>query len=71
MLGEREAVVLEVRPFDIHGVEHVDVTVAYADRSMETVRLGSESVPGGLGADERVVVVKAMNVVVEIRRADV
>ena len=62
--------VLEVRPFDIHGVAHVDVTVTHPDRSVETARLGSESVPRDLKAGERVLMVKAMNVVVEIRRVD-
>ena len=70
MLGEREAVVLEVRPFDIHGAAHVDVTLTYEDRSVETARLGSESVPGGLAAGDRVLVMKAMNVVVQIVRVE-
>ena len=70
MLGEREGVVLEVRRFDIHGVPHVDVTLSYQDRSKETARIGSESVPEGLAAGERVLVLKAMNVVVEIRRVE-
>lgn len=69
MLGEQEAVALEVRPFDIHGVKHVDVTLGYAGGSAETARLGSESVPEDLTAGEQVLVVKAMNVVIEIRRA--
>lgn len=69
MLGEQEAIVLEVRLWDVHGVAHVDVTVAYPDRSVETARLGSESVPQDLRSGERVLVAKAMNVVVEIRRA--
>jgi hypothetical protein len=69
VLGEQEAIVLEVRPWDVHGVAHVDVTVTYPDRSIETARLGSESVPQDLRPGERVLVAKAMNVVVEIRRA--
>ena len=48
MLGEREAMVLAVSPFDIHGVPHVDVTVGYRDRTMATARLGRESVPEDL-----------------------
>ena len=68
MLGERDAVVLEVVPFDVHGVAHVDVTLAYPDRSVETARLGSESVPERLEAGEHVLVSKVMNVVIAVRR---
>ncbi len=70
MLGEQEAIVLEVRPWDVHGVGHVDVTLTFPDRSVETARLGKESVPTDLQPGERVLVAKAMNVVVEIRRAE-
>ena len=59
---------VDVRHFDIHGVGHVDVTFLYPDRSVETARLGVESVPEGLAPGERVLVVKAMNVVVDVRR---
>ena len=68
MLGEQEAVIVEVRPWDVHGVMHVDLTLVYPDRSVETARLGQESVPEGLTAGEHVLVMKAMNVVVEVRR---
>ena len=70
VLGEQEAVVLEVRPWDVHGVGHVDVTLVYPDRSVETARLGKESVPQDLAAGDRVLVAKAMNVVVGVRRPD-
>jgi hypothetical protein len=69
VLGEQEAVVLEVRPWDVHGVGHVDVTVVYPDRTVETARLGRESVPPDMAPGDRVLVVKAMNVVVEVRQA--
>ena len=42
MLGEAEALVVDVRPFDVHGVGYVDVTVAFRDRTVETARLGAE-----------------------------
>ncbi|MGZ5296925.1 MAG: hypothetical protein ACXWEJ_06570 [Actinomycetota bacterium] len=70
MLGEQEAVVLEVRPWDVHGVDHVDVSLVYPDRTVETARLGRESVPEDLAAGDHVIVAKAMHVVVEIRRSD-
>lgn len=69
MLGEREAVVVEATPFDIHGVAHVDVTLVYPDRVLESARLGRESTPVDLRPGEVVVVTKAMNTIVSIRRA--
>ena len=69
MLGEREAVVFEVMPWDVHGVGYVDVTVVYPDRMLETARLGPESLPQDLEAGERVMVTKAVNMIVGIRRA--
>jgi hypothetical protein len=69
MLGELEAVVVEVRPWDVHGVGYVDVTVVYPDGVLETARLGPESVPEDLEAGERVMLTKAVNMIVGIRRA--
>ena len=69
MLGEREAVVVDVKPWDVHGVGYVDVTVVYPDRVLDTARLGPESVPEDLEAGERVFVTKAVNMIVGIRRA--
>ncbi len=68
MLAEREALVVEVKPWDLHGVRYADVTVTYPDRTIETARLGSESVPEGLRAGERVLVSRAVNMIVSIRR---
>ena len=61
---------MEIRPWDVHGVGHVDVTLVYPDRTVETARLGRESVAEGLVAGDAVLVAKAMNVVVEVRRND-
>jgi hypothetical protein len=68
VLGEQEALVVEVKPWDVHGVSYVDITVAYRDRTMETARLGGESVPDDLVAGEEVLVSKAMNMIVGVRR---
>ncbi|MEP6477357.1 MAG: hypothetical protein ABJC60_08805 [Actinomycetota bacterium] len=68
MLGEQEAVVIEVRGWDVHGVGYIDVTVAYRDRSVETARLGRESVPPDLAAGDEVVVSKAVNMIVGLRK---
>lgn len=69
MLGEVDAVVVEVKPWDVHGVGYVDVTVAYRDRSTETARLGPESVPDDLQAGEQILVSRAVNMIVAVRRA--
>jgi hypothetical protein len=68
MLGEADALVIDVRPFDVHGVGYVDVTVAYRDRSTASARLGLESVPDGLAAGEQVVVRVVANMIVAIER---
>jgi hypothetical protein len=68
MLGEEEAVVLEVRPFDLHGVTYHDVAVGMPDRSVQEARLGPESVPEGLAKGERVLVTRIANMIVSIRR---
>jgi hypothetical protein len=70
VLSEREAVVLEVRAFDIHGSGFVDVTVVFPDRSNASARLGAESVPADLEVGDEVLASMAMNMVVAIRRAD-
>jgi hypothetical protein len=69
VLGEREATVREVRALQIHGSPHVDVTVVYPDGVLETGRLGAESIPGDLEAGEHVMVSRAVNMIVSIRRA--
>jgi len=68
VLADREAVVVEVKPWDVHGVGYVDVTVAYPDRVLETARLGAESIPEDLLVGERVFVSSAVNMIVAIRR---
>jgi hypothetical protein len=69
VLGEQEAMVIEVKPWDVHGVGYIDVTVAYRDRSVETARLGRESVPDDLEAGDEVLVDKAVNMIVGLRKA--
>jgi len=68
VLGEQEALVVEVRPFDLHGVTYRDVTIAYRDRSTETARLGPESVPEDLRAGEEVLATRVVNMVISLRR---
>jgi hypothetical protein len=70
MLGEQEAVVLEVRALDVHGVVYVDVTVGFPDRTVAQARLGGESVPDALTTGERVLASTVMGQLVSLRRAD-
>ena len=68
MLGDQEVMVLEVRPFDLHGVTYFDVTVAFPDETVEQARLGPEGVPDGLQPGERVLATRVANMVVSLRR---
>jgi hypothetical protein len=68
MLGEEEAIVLEVRSFDLHGMTYHDVAVGLHDRSVQEARLGPESVPEDLAKGDRVLVTRVANMVVSIRR---
>ena len=68
MLGELEAVVIECRDFDLHGVTYYDVTLRLADDFVEHARLGPEAVPNHLRAGERVMATRVANMVVSIRR---
>lgn len=68
MLGEHDAVVLDVTPFGLHGVTYYDVAVRFADLNVERARLGPESLPPDLRAGERVLATRAANLLVSIRR---
>jgi hypothetical protein len=68
VLGEAEAVVVEVRPFDLHGVTYHDVTLQFPDGSAETARLGPEAVPDQLRAGERVLATRVANMIISVRR---
>ncbi len=69
MLREQEAVVLEIKPFNLHGVNYQDVTIAYEDRSVDHARLGPEGVPEHLQSGDVVLVTKVANMVVSLRRS--
>lgn len=68
MLGEEKAMVLEVKPFGLHGVTYYDVTVVFPDRTIERARLGPEGVPDGLHQGEQVLATRVGNMVVSLRR---
>ncbi len=68
MLGEEEALVLEVAPFELHGVRYYDLSVGFPDRSVQQARLGAESVPDGLQKGDRVLATRVANMVISVRR---
>ena len=68
MLGEEEAVVLEVTSLNIHGVTYFDLAVGFPDRSVQQARLGAESVPDNLQKGERILATRAANMVISVRR---
>jgi hypothetical protein len=68
MLSEEEALVLEVAPFDLHGVRYYDLSVGFPDRSVQQARLGAESVPDGLQKGDRVLATRVANMVISVRR---
>jgi hypothetical protein len=68
MLGEEEAVVLEVKALNIHGVVYFDLAVGFPDRSVQQARLGAESVPDDLEKGERILATRVANMVISVRR---
>jgi hypothetical protein len=68
VLGDREVVVTELTPFDLHGVTYYDLTVRVPDGTTHTARLGPEGVPDGLEVGDRVLAMMAANMVVSVRR---
>jgi hypothetical protein len=68
VLGEQEAIVLEVRPFGLHGVTYYDVAVRFTDQTVELARLGPEGVPDGLQPGEQVLATRVGNMVISLRR---
>ena len=67
-MGEEEAVVLEIKPFNLHGVVYQDVTITYRDRAVDTARLGPEGVPENLRPGEVVLATKVANMLISLRR---
>jgi hypothetical protein len=68
VMGEEEAVVLEIKPFNLHGVMYQDVTVTFKDRSVDNARLGPEGVPDDLQPGEVVLATKVANMLISLRR---
>jgi hypothetical protein len=68
MLAEEEAIVLEVAPFDLHGVRYYDLAVGFPDRSVQQARLGAESVPDDLQKGDRILATRVASMVISVRR---
>jgi hypothetical protein len=68
MLREEEALVVEIKPFNLHGVNYQDVTIAYQDQSVDHARLGPEGVPENLRPGDVVLAMRVSNMVVSLRR---
>ena len=69
MLREEEAMVVDIKPFNLHGVNYQDVTITYPDRSIDHARLGPEGVPQNLQPGEVVLAMRVSNMVVSLRRS--
>ncbi len=61
---------MRVSPFNLHGVTYVDLTLSFDDGSEEVARLGPEAVPEALAPGDRVLAMRAANMVISVRRAD-
>jgi hypothetical protein len=68
MMGQQEATVEAVKPFDLHGMRYYDLAVRFADGQVEQARLGAESVPDGLQPGDQVMATRVANMVVSLSR---
>ena len=69
MMREEEAVVVDIKPFNLHGVNYQDVTITFPDRSIDHARLGPEGVPENLQPGDVVLAMRVSNMVVSLRRS--
>jgi hypothetical protein len=69
VLREEEAVVVDIKPFSLHGVNYQDVTITFPDRSTDHARLGPEGVPENLQPGDVVLAIRVSNMVVSLRRS--
>lgn len=68
MFGDESGVVEAIRAFDLHGVLYYDLAVRFEDGRIEDARLGSESVAGGLQPGDRVRVMRAAMMIIQVAR---
>jgi len=69
VLREEEAVVVDIKSFNLHGVNYQDVTITFPDRSIDHARLGPEGVPENLQPGDVVLAMRVSNMVVSLRRS--
>jgi hypothetical protein len=71
MMGEAKGIVLEITPFELHGVRYADVAVKFDDTgAIDSARLGPEAVPDGLKAGDTVLAMRAANMIISLRRPE-
>ncbi|MGH2794546.1 MAG: hypothetical protein ACRDKG_09600 [Actinomycetota bacterium] len=68
MFGDETGVIAAIRAFDLHGVTYYDLAVRFDDGRMEDARLGAESVAGGLEPGDRVRVMRAGLMIIQVAR---
>jgi hypothetical protein len=68
VFGDEVGTIEAIRPFDLHGVTYYDLAVKLDDGRMEEARLGSESVAGGLQAGDRVRIIRAGLMIIQVAR---
>lgn len=68
MFGDETGTVRAVRAFDLHGVTYYDLAITFDDERTEDARLGSESVATGLKAGDRVRVMRAGLMIIQVAR---
>ena len=68
MFGDEVGTAEAVRAFDLHGVTYYDVAIRFDSGTVEEARLGPESVAGGLKAGDRVRVIRAGLMIIQVAR---
>jgi hypothetical protein len=68
LFGDEVGTIEAIRPFDLHGVTYFDLAVKLDDGRMEEARLGPESVASGLAAGDRVRIIRAGLMIIQVAR---
>ena len=66
----REATVLRVKPYELHGVSHYQLAVSYADEpdSVREVRIAHDAIYANPADGDKVLVEMVLNIVTEVRK---
>jgi hypothetical protein len=68
MFGDDVGTIEAVRSFDLHGVTYYDLAIKLDDGRIEETRLGPESVPGGIAQGDRVRLIRAGFMIIQVAR---